>query len=149
MQFILNLFWFVHYLFENPFILDYSIILSIRGYDTNCFLINWFFDSISNVPSFCAGVLLFSNKSLLVIFCMLASFATASSSILQQPFYISTLNEFNTTATMTTSNAIAAILIMIWSLIYNYTFKTCFLTAGILQVVTACIFYIFSFRRQR
>ncbi|XP_026319181.1 uncharacterized protein LOC113229713 [Hyposmocoma kahamanoa] len=96
-----------------------------------------------------SGILLSTSKSMLVIFCMLASFATAASSILQQPFYISTLNDFNTTATMTTSNAIAAISIMIWSIVYNYTFKTCFLTAGGLQVVTACVFYLLSFGRQR
>ncbi|KAG6447871.1 hypothetical protein O3G_MSEX005235 [Manduca sexta] len=95
------------------------------------------------------GITLTSGKSLLVVWCMLASFATAASSILQQPLYNSTLNEFDTTATMTASNAIVAIFIMIWSLTHNYEYKTCFLTASVLQTVTACMFFALSFRRRR
>lgn len=95
------------------------------------------------------GITLSMNKSLLVVWCMLASFSTAASSILQQPLYNSTLNEFDTTATMTASNAIVAIFIMVWSLVYNYDYKTCFLTASVLQTVTACMFFAISFRRRR
>ncbi|CAH1636637.1 unnamed protein product [Spodoptera littoralis] len=95
------------------------------------------------------GIAMSSNKSLLVVWCMLASFSTAASSILQQPLYNSTLNEFDTTATMTASNTIVAIFIMTWSLLYNYDYKTCFLTASILQTVTACMFFALSFRRRR
>ncbi|XP_063891506.1 uncharacterized protein LOC135117064 [Helicoverpa armigera] len=95
------------------------------------------------------GITLFSNKSLLVVWCMLASFATAASSILQQPLYNSTLNEFDTTATMTASNTIVAIFIMAWSLAFNYEYRTCFLTASVLQTVTACMFFALSFRRRR
>ncbi|KAH9636239.1 hypothetical protein HF086_009435 [Spodoptera exigua] len=95
------------------------------------------------------GIALSTNKSLLVVWCMLASFSTAASSILQQPLYNSTLNEFDTTATMTASNTIVAIFIISWSLIYNYDYKTCFLTASVLQTVTACMFFALSFRRRR
>ncbi|KAJ8723542.1 hypothetical protein PYW08_003454 [Mythimna loreyi] len=95
------------------------------------------------------GITLSSNKSLLVVWCMLASFATAASSILQQPLYNSTLNEFDTTATMTASNTIVAIFIMAWSLAYNYDYRTCFLTASVLQTTTACMFFALSFRRRR
>ncbi|XP_075975102.1 uncharacterized protein LOC142975872 [Anticarsia gemmatalis] len=95
------------------------------------------------------GITLSSNKSLLVVWCMLASFSTAASSILQQPLYNSTLNEFDTTATLTASNAKVAIFIMVWSLLHNYEYKTCFLTASLLQIVTACMFFALSFRRRR
>ncbi|CAB3254405.1 unnamed protein product [Arctia plantaginis] len=83
------------------------------------------------------GITLSTSKSLLVVWCMLASFSTAASNILQQPLYNSTLNDFDTTATMTASNAIVAIFIMIWSLVYNYEYKICFLTASVLQTETA------------
>lgn len=96
-----------------------------------------------------SGITLSTSKSLLVVWCMLASFSTAASSILQQPLYNSTLNEFDTTATMTASNAIVAIFVMIWSLVYNYEYKICFLTASVLQTVTACMFFAVSFRRRR
>ncbi|XP_049872738.1 uncharacterized protein LOC126371471 [Pectinophora gossypiella] len=95
------------------------------------------------------GITLSTNKSFLVVWCMFASFSTAASSILQQPLYNSTLNEFDVTATMTTSNAIVAIFIMVWSLVYNYEYKTCFWMASILQTVTAVVFLIASFRRRR
>ncbi|XP_026736518.1 uncharacterized protein LOC113500055 [Trichoplusia ni] len=95
------------------------------------------------------GIAFSEKKSLFVVWCMLASFATAASSILQQPLYNSTLNDFDTTATMTTSNTIVAIFIMAWSLLYNYDYRTCFLTASGLQTVTACMFFALSFRRRR
>lgn len=95
------------------------------------------------------GITLSNSKSLLVVWCMLASFSTAASSILEQPLYNSTLNDFDTTATMTASNTVVAIFIMIWSLSFNYEYKTCFLTASVLQTVTACMFFALSFRRRR
>lgn len=95
------------------------------------------------------GLTISSNKSLLVVWCMCASFSTAAASILQQPLYNSTLNEFDTTATITATNLIAAIFILSWSLSRNFEFKTCFLTASALQVSTALIFFAMSFRRRR
>ncbi|CAG4974693.1 unnamed protein product [Parnassius apollo] len=95
------------------------------------------------------GITLTENKSFLVVWCMLASFSTAASNILEQPLYNSTLNEFDTTATMTTANVVVAVSIMIWSLAYNYEYRTCFFIASLLQVSTACAFLASSFRRRR
>ncbi|KAM3960077.1 LOW QUALITY PROTEIN: uncharacterized protein ACR2FA_005878 [Aphomia sociella] len=95
------------------------------------------------------GITLTGNKSLLVVWCMFASFATAACSILQQPLYNSTLNEFNTTATMTSANIIVAVFLTVWSVVRNYEYNTCFLTASILQSLSACIFFVSSFRRRR
>ncbi|KAJ2950896.1 hypothetical protein O0L34_g5259 [Tuta absoluta] len=95
------------------------------------------------------GITFTANKSLLVIWCMFASFATAASHILQQPLYNSTLNDFDVTATMTASNTLVAAFILIWSLARNYEFKTCFFTASILQTITAVVFLLASFRRRR
>ncbi|XP_026488717.1 uncharacterized protein LOC113395339 [Vanessa tameamea] len=94
------------------------------------------------------GITLSINKSFLTVWCMFASFSTAASSVLQQPLY-NALNEFDTTATMTTANAIVAIIIMVWSLVYNYEYKTCFFIASLLQTGTACVFFAASFRRRR
>lgn len=99
--------------------------------------------------SFFSGITLTGNKSLLVVWCMFSSFATAASHILQQPIYNSTLNEFDTTATMTGSNTIVAIFIMVWTMLYNYEYKTCFLMASLLQTVTAVVYFASSFRRRR
>ncbi|KOB72236.1 Monocarboxylate transporter-like protein [Operophtera brumata] len=95
------------------------------------------------------GITLTGNKSLLVVWCMFSSFATAACHILQQPIYNSTLNEFDTTATMTGSNTIVAIFIMAWTMLYNYEYKTCFLMASLLQTVTAVVYAASSFRRRR
>nr|XP_034829109.1 uncharacterized protein LOC117986384 isoform X2 [Maniola hyperantus]XP_034829110.1 uncharacterized protein LOC117986384 isoform X3 [Maniola hyperantus] len=76
------------------------------------------------------GITLSANKSVLVVWCMIASFATAASSVLQQPLY-NALNEFDTTATMTTANMIVATIIMVWSVAYNYEYKTCFFIASL------------------
>ncbi|XP_045769061.1 uncharacterized protein LOC123869977 [Maniola jurtina] len=94
------------------------------------------------------GITLSANKSVLVVWCMIASFATAASSVLQQPLY-NALNEFDTTATMTTANVIVATIIMVWSVAYNYEYKTCFFIASLLQSATACVFLVASFRRRR
>ncbi|XP_063826574.1 uncharacterized protein LOC135076051 [Ostrinia nubilalis] len=95
------------------------------------------------------GITLSGNRSLLILWCMFASISTASSSILLQPLYNSTLNEFDTTATITATNLIVATFILTWSLVRNYEYRTCFLTAAILQAVTAAMFLAFSFRRRR
>ncbi|CAH0720229.1 unnamed protein product, partial [Brenthis ino] len=94
------------------------------------------------------GITLSVSKSFLVVWCMFASFATAASSVLQQPIY-NTLNEFDKTATMTTANVIVAGILMVWSIAYNYEYKTCFFIASLLQTGTACVFFIASFRRRR
>ncbi|CAH2085026.1 unnamed protein product [Euphydryas editha] len=94
------------------------------------------------------GITLSVSKSFLVVWCMFASFSNAASSVLQQPLY-NALNEFDTTATMTTANAFVAIIVMLWSLVYNYEYKTCFFIASLLQCGTACIFFAASFRRRR
>ncbi|CAG9562342.1 unnamed protein product [Danaus chrysippus] len=94
------------------------------------------------------GITLSSSKSFMVVWCTLASLATAASSVLQQPLYNS-LNDFDTIATMTTANAIVAIFIMIWSLVYNYEYRTCFFIASLLQTGTGCLFFAASFRRRR
>ncbi|CAH0675328.1 unnamed protein product [Chilo suppressalis] len=95
------------------------------------------------------GITISGNKSFLVLWCMCASFSTAASGILQQPLYNSTLNEFDTTATITATNLLAAGFILAWSLARNYEYKTSFLTASILQIATALIFFAMSFRRRR
>ncbi|KAI8421435.1 hypothetical protein MSG28_009501, partial [Choristoneura fumiferana] len=94
------------------------------------------------------GITISAHRSLLLIWCMFSSFATAASTIVQQPLYNSTLNEFDTTATMTTANAIVAIFLMAWSLAQNYEYVACFETAAILQAVTAAVFLASSFRRR-
>ncbi|CAG9787951.1 unnamed protein product [Diatraea saccharalis] len=95
------------------------------------------------------GITISGSKSFLVLWCMCASFSTAASSILQQPLYNSTLNEFDTTATITATNLIAAVFILAWSLARNYEYKTCFLAASALQIATALVFLAMSFRRRR
>ncbi|XP_063621836.1 uncharacterized protein LOC134794080 [Cydia splendana] len=95
------------------------------------------------------GITLSTNKSLLLIWCMFASFSTAATSIIQQPLYNSTLNEFDTTATTTAANVIVAIFLLAWSLSRNYAYVACFETAAVLQVVTAGVFLASSFRRRR
>ncbi|KAL0830314.1 hypothetical protein ABMA28_002513 [Loxostege sticticalis] len=95
------------------------------------------------------GITISGNRSFLILWCMCASFSTAASSILQQPLYNSTLNEFDTTATITTTNAIVAAFVLTWALLKNYEYSTCFLTAAILQAITAVIFFALSFRRRR
>ncbi|XP_013192234.1 uncharacterized protein LOC106136283 [Amyelois transitella] len=95
------------------------------------------------------GITLSRSMSFLIYWCVVAASSTAVSSILQQPLYNSTLNEFSSTATITFANTAAATFIMIWALVRNYELKTCFVTASILQMVTATVFFIASFRRQR
>lgn len=102
-----------------------------------------------NIKLQITGITISANRSLLLIWCMFSSFATAASTIVQQPLYNSTLNEFDTTATMTTANAIVAIFLMAWSLARSYEYVTCFETAAILQAVTAAVFLASSFRRRR
>ncbi|CAH2229587.1 uncharacterized protein LOC120630084 [Pararge aegeria] len=94
------------------------------------------------------GITLSEHKSFLAVWCMFASFSTAASSVLQQPLY-NALNEFDTTATITTANMIVATVIMVWSVAYNYEYKTCFFIASLLQTATACLFLAASFRRRR
>ncbi|CAG4928962.1 unnamed protein product [Colias eurytheme] len=95
------------------------------------------------------GVTLSSNKNYLVVWCMFSSLATATCGVLQQSLYSSTLNEFSTTATVTTANTIVAFIIMIWAVCYSYTYRTCFFIASLLQTVTAAVFLVASFRRRR
>ncbi|XP_023936109.1 uncharacterized protein LOC112044475 [Bicyclus anynana] len=94
------------------------------------------------------GITLSVNKNILVVWCMFASFSTAASSVLQQPLY-NALNEFDTTATMTTANVIVATVVMVWSVAYNYEYKTCFFIASLLQSAAACVFLAASFKRRR
>ncbi|XP_072932357.1 uncharacterized protein [Epargyreus clarus] len=95
------------------------------------------------------GITLSHSANFLMVWCAFAGFAAGASSVLQQPLYNSTLNEFDTTATMTTANALVAIGLMTWSLAYNYEYKTCFFIASLLQSGTACVFLVASFRRRR
>ncbi|CAK1541903.1 unnamed protein product [Leptosia nina] len=94
------------------------------------------------------GVTLSSNKNYLVVWCMFSSVAAATSGILQQSLHDS-LNEFDTTATVTTANTLVAIAIMVWAVSYSYTYRTCFFIASLLQTGTACVFLVASFRRRR
>ncbi|XP_026748975.1 uncharacterized protein LOC113509762 [Galleria mellonella] len=96
------------------------------------------------------GITLTGSKFLLTAWCMFSSFATAACSMLLQPLHSnSSLNEFSTTATMTSANIVVAIFLTVWSVIRNYEYQTCFLTASILQLVCACVFLASSFRRRR
>ncbi|XP_053604673.1 uncharacterized protein LOC128671877 [Plodia interpunctella] len=95
------------------------------------------------------GITLSNSMSFLVYWCIVAAASTTASSILQQPLYNSTLNEFSRTATITFANTIAAVCIIAWALMRNYFLNTCFLTASILQFFTAAVFFVASFRRQR
>lgn len=95
------------------------------------------------------GITISSHRSFIVVFGMLASFATVSATIIQQPFYNNFLNEFDTTATTATANTLVASFIMIWSVVYDYEYTSCFHTASLLQAATAVVFLAFSFRRSR
>ncbi|VVC87086.1 unnamed protein product [Leptidea sinapis] len=73
----------------------------------------------------------------------------ATCTILQQSLYNSTVNEFDSTATVTTANTIVAATVMLWAVCFNYTYKTCFFLASLLQTFTAFVFLLASFRRRR
>lgn len=125
--------------------------------DDDCVREIWLFGTVQNyiwtilykLLGLISGITISGNRSFLILWCMCASFSTAASSILQQPLYNSTLNEFDTTATITTTNAIVAAFVLTWALLKNYEYSTCFLTAAILQAITAVIFFALSFRRRR
>ncbi|XP_041980080.1 uncharacterized protein LOC121733791 [Aricia agestis] len=94
------------------------------------------------------GITLSTHKSFLVVWCMLASLATAASGVLQQPLYNS-LNDFDTTATISSANTVVAAFLMVFCISYSYEYKTLFFVASLLQTAAAGIFFATSFRRRR
>ncbi|XP_059052998.1 uncharacterized protein LOC131847432 [Achroia grisella] len=96
------------------------------------------------------GITLTEGKFLLIVWCMFASFATAASSMFLQPLHTnSTLNEFSTTATITSANIVVAVFMTIWSVIRNYEYQTCFMIASVMQTGCGLVFFLSSFRRRR
>ncbi|KAG7298868.1 hypothetical protein JYU34_017323 [Plutella xylostella] len=95
------------------------------------------------------GISITSNKSFLVVWAMMASFSSASASILQQPLYNNFINEFDTTATTAVANTVVAAFVMLWAVVHDYEYGTCFVIASVLQMVTGGVFLASSFRRQR